>query len=194
MIRAAFSMTVILRSHSYPGSVDVQLLLGDITQVEADGIVNPANSQLAHGGGLAGVLSRKAGPTLQAESSAWIREHGPVSHHEPAYTGAGELPFKAVIHAVGPVWGSGEENRKLKAAVLGSLERAQQLELSSLAIPAISTGIFGFPLREAAEVILSAVQEYASRAEPRGLNKIIVVLYDDRAAAAFTGVWDRIIR
>jgi O-acetyl-ADP-ribose deacetylase (regulator of RNase III) len=185
-------MNRVLRSKISEYQTEIQLIQGDITAVEADGVVNPANSQLMHGGGLAGTLARKAGPALQQESTAWVREHGPVSHSSPAYTGPGDLPFQAVIHAVGPVWGSGDEPEKLQAAVLGSLERALELELKSLAIPAISTGIFGYPLQEAAQVILRTVGDFASQGRSRKLSRILIVLYDDRASAVFTQVWDRI--
>ncbi len=187
-------MNKLLRTIKIKPQTEIQLIQGDITAVQADGIVNPANSQLMHGGGLAGTLARKAGPSFQQESSAWIREHGPVSHETPAFTSAGALPFQAVIHAVGPVWGSGNENEKLRAAVLGSLHRALDLGLDSLALPAISTGIFGFPLREAAQVILSAVRDFTHQDNPRSLSQILVVLYDDRASAAFAAAWDGIFQ
>jgi O-acetyl-ADP-ribose deacetylase (regulator of RNase III) len=186
------TMNKLLRSTKLDDQVEIQLIEGDILAVKADGVVNPANSHLIHGGGLAGILTRKAGPVLQRESAAWVKEHGPVSHGSPAFTSAGALPFKAVIHAVGPVWGSGNESEKLRAAVLGSLERAQELALDSLALPAISTGIFGYPLQEAAQVILGAVRDFSQQDQSRGLSQILVVLYDDRAAAAFSEAWDRI--
>jgi O-acetyl-ADP-ribose deacetylase (regulator of RNase III) len=185
-------MIKILRTTSLPSGLNLQLIQGDITQVEADGIVNPANQNLIHGGGLAGLLASKAGPTMTQESRAWVKEHGPVSHTEPAYTTAGDLPFKNIIHAVGPVWGSGDEARKLTEAVTGSLQMADRLELESLALPAISTGIFGYPLSQAAEVILKALLSYARGNQPGTLNLISLVLYDDRAAAAFTTIWDQI--
>lgn len=185
-------MNKLLRSTHSAHQIQIQLIEGDILAVEADGVVNPANSHLIHGGGLAGILSRNAGPVLQRESAAWVREHGPVSHGSPAFTSAGALRFKAVIHAVGPVWGEGNESDKLRAAVLGSLEKAVELELDSLALPAISTGIFGYPLREAAPVILAAVRDFCQQDQPPGLSRILVVLYDDRAAAAFSEAWEGI--
>lgn len=184
------SMNKLLRTVNLGHQTEIQLIQGDITAVEADGIVNPANSQLMHGGGLAGTLARKAGPSLQRESAAWIKDHGPVSHNSPAFTSAGNLPFQFVIHAVGPVWGSGNESEKLRAAVLGSLEKAREIGLDSLALPAISTGIFGYPLPEAAQVILAAVRDFASPGPAHSLSRILVVLYDDRAAEAFAQAWD----
>jgi len=185
-------MNRILCETSTEHQTEIQLIQGDITTVKADGVVNPANSQLMHGGGLAGTLARKAGPSLQKESAAWIQEHGPVSHSSPASTSAGNLPFKAIIHAVGPVWGSGNEKAKLRSAVLGSLNRALDLGLESLALPAISTGIFGYPLQEAAGVILTAVRDFTNQAESRGLSRILIVVYDERTASAFRAAWDGI--
>jgi O-acetyl-ADP-ribose deacetylase (regulator of RNase III) len=150
---------VISETHLSPHT-RFQLVQGDITTEEVDAIVNAANSQLAHMGGLARIISRAGGPTIQQESDAWVREHGPVPHDKPAYTTAGKLPSRYVIHAVGPVWGSGQEDQKLAAAVKGSLEVAERLGLSSIALPAISTGIFNYPLERAARVIPKAVRDY----------------------------------
>lgn len=123
----------------------LQLVEGDITTAKVDAIVNAANAHLQHGGGVAGIISRKGGPVIQRESDLWVREHGSVRHAEPAVTSGGSLPCRYVLHAVGPVWGEGDEDRKLAEAVTGSLRAADQLELTSIAFPAISTGIFGFP-------------------------------------------------
>ncbi len=184
-------MNRILRKKTFASGIKIQLIQGDITLTDTAGIVNPANSQLAHGGGLAGVLSRKAGPELQLQSAAWVKNHGPVSHEAPAYTGAGNLPFKAVIHAVGPVWGSGDEADKLRAAVLGALQVANDLNLDSLALPAISTGIFGYPQDQAAEIILAALIVYANQNQAASLHIIQLVTYDDQAAAIFSMIWDQ---
>lgn len=170
--------------------MSVKLIEGDITLSDAEAITNPANSQLVHGGGLAGLLSRKAGPALQDESTRWVRDNGPVSHASPAYTSAGELPFKAVIHAVGPVWGSGDEEIKLRAAVLGSLHLADDLKLKSLALPAISTGIFRYPVDKAAGVILSSIRDFSLWEGILSLKEIQVVVYGSQAACIFQGVWD----
>ena len=169
------------------------LVQGDITLAEVDAIVNPANQQLQHGGGLAGLLSKKAGPSLQSTSNLWVRENGPVSHHRPAHTPAGDLPFKAVIHAVGPVWGSGDEKNKLKQAVQGSLSLAEELDLRSLALPAISTGVFGYPLEEASLVILGAIDDYQSQGSSK-LQLVEVVLFNDLAVQAFTAAWDQLFQ
>src|SRR5690242_21518270 len=95
----------------------LQLVQGDITTEEVDAIVNAANEHLQHGGGVAWTISKKGGTTIQQESDAWVRQHGRVLHSAPAWTSGGLLPAKYVIHAVGPVWGDGEEDQKLETAV-----------------------------------------------------------------------------
>lgn len=174
----------------FPVGQQFRLVQGDLTKQDVDAIVNAANSQLQHGGGVAGVISRAGGPAIQQESNAWVRQHGPVSHAEPACTGAGSLPQKYVIHAVGPVWGSGDEDRKLADAVRGSLQVAEELGLTSIAFPAISTGIFGFPKIRAAGVIYKAVKDYY-KAEPESrVRDARMVLYDRPTLQAFQQAWN----
>lgn len=185
-----FVMNIILRTREFSTGIEIKLIEGDITLSDAEAITNPANSQLMHGGGLAGLLARKAGPSFQTESSQWVQDHGPVSHESPAHTGPGELPFKAVIHAVGPVWGSGDEDRKLRVAVRGSLQLAEQLRLKSLALPAISTGIFQYPIEKAARTILSAVQDYSRTEGVQFLKEIQIVVYGSQSAGVFLQIWD----
>jgi O-acetyl-ADP-ribose deacetylase (regulator of RNase III) len=175
-----------------PAGQVVELAQGDLTEQEVDAIVNAANRRLQHGAGVAGAIVRRGGPAIQQESDAWVRQHGPVSHAEPAYTTAGRLPCKMVIHAVGPVWGEGDEDARLEAAVLGALRRAAELELQSIALPAISTGIFGFPKQRAAEVILGAVRGYFTTQPESGLRLARVVLYDPPTLGAFQAAWDEI--
>src|SRR5512146_11618 len=110
-------MNTIIRTISYPSGQRLELVSGDLTEEQVDAIVNAANSHLAHGGGVAGAIVRRGGPSIQAESDAWVHKHGPVTHAEPAYTGAGRLPCRYVIHAVGPIWGAGDEDGKLADAV-----------------------------------------------------------------------------
>ena len=135
-----------LCTHSYPGGQKIEIVQGDITQGKVDAIDNASNENLMHGGGVAAIIARKGGKQIIVEvSRAWVKDHDPVSNAEPAYTNGGKLPGCYVIPAVGSVWGSGDEDDKLIAAITGTLKRANQLDLTSLAFPAISTGIFGFP-------------------------------------------------
>jgi len=182
-------MNILLREKTLPGGQTLQIIQGDIITEKVDAIVNAANEQLDHGGGVAWAISRAGGPQIQAESDAWVREHGPVSHAEPAYTGAGNLPCRYVIHAVGPVWGDGDEDAKLTAAVRGSLWRADQLKLASIALPAISTGIFGFPKERAARIIFAAIEAYFAE-NPNSIVQLVrVTLYDQPTINAFLGEW-----
>ncbi len=123
----------------------IAIVHGDITEANVDAIVNAANEHLQHGGGVAGAISRRGGDAIQAQSSKSVREHGRVPTGSAAITGAGRLPAKYVIHAVGPIWGSGDEERKLAAAVTSALTLADEHGVTSIAIPAISSGIYGMP-------------------------------------------------
>ena len=167
----------------------IQIVQGDITTEEVDAIVNAANEYLQHGGGLARAISSQGGPAIQKESEAWIQEHGRVSHTQPAWTSGGRLPAKYVIHAVGPVWGDGDEDKKLEAAVTGSLQVADELKCSSLALPAISTGIFGFPKDRAAGIIFSTIERYFAKNLSSGLQTIKLVLYDPPTVDIFLKSW-----
>lgn len=185
-------MNRILEEKDLPQGRILQLVQGDLTIEAVDVIVNAANSQLQHGGGVAGAIARRGGPEIQAQSNAWVRENGPVTYNTPAYTGAGSLPCRYVIHAVGPVWGEGNEDEKLQTAVSKSLQLADELEISSIAFPAISTGIFGFPKERAAGVILNAIGDYLSHWSDSGIKQIRITLYDQPTTDAFLKVWQEL--
>ncbi len=141
--------------------VNVLVIKGDITEETTDAIVNPANSYLKHGGGVAGAIVRKGGYEIQEESN----KIGYVSVGEVAVTSAGKLKAKYIIHAVGPRWGEGDEDRKLESAVFNSLKKADELKLNSISLPAISTGIFGFPKERGAFIILSTIKKFIEENE-----------------------------
>ena len=134
---------------------------------------------------LRGSSHAKAGRIFSANrmpgcgNTAW----SPTS--EPAFTGAGKLPCKVVIHAVGPVWGSGDEHAKLAAAVRGSLERAEELNLNSIALPAISTGIFGFPKDLAARIFLDTIAGYYQEHPRSSLRLVRLTLFDQPTLTIF---------
>ena len=178
-------MNEILQTHTFPGGQRFEIVHGDITAETVDAIVNAANSRLAHGGGVAGIISRKGVPDIQRESDDWVRAYGLVSHDRPAFTGAGKLPCKVVIHAVGPVWGSGDEQAKLAAAVLGSLICAETLNLTSMALPAISTGIFGFPKDLAARIFLDTIAGYYQEHPRSSLRLVRLTLFDQPTLTIF---------
>ena len=167
----------------------LEIVQGDLTAQPVDAVVNAANSCLRHGAGVAGALVRRGGEAIQQESDAWLQEHGLLTHDQPAVTGAGRLPCRYIIHAVGPVWGEGEEDLKLHTAVQGALCCAEQLGLASIAFPAISTGIYGFPLERAARVMYAAIRDFWTDSPGSSLRMIRIVLYDRRALEAFLSVW-----
>src|SRR5690242_5613623 len=168
----------------------IQIVQGDITTEEVDAIVNAANEHLQHGGGVAWAISKKGGSAIQKESNDWIRKHGTVPHSTPAWTSGGLLPAKYVIHAVGPVWGDGNEDNNLESAVIGSLRVADELKCSSIAMPAISTGIFGFPKDRAAGLIFSAIEKYFIENSSSGLNIVKLILFDQPTLDVFIKSWD----
>ena len=144
-------------------TVVVNLVQGDITEMEVDAIVNAANSHLQHGGGVAGAISRKGGPLIQKESDEWIKSHGVVQTGSAAITSAGQLKSRYIIHAVGPRYGSGNEEEKLRSATKAALDLAVEYNLKSLAFPAIGAGIFGIPVEMCAKNMLAAVRDYAEK-------------------------------
>ncbi len=149
-----------LHTHTRPDGRVVRVVQGDITEEDVDAIVNAANERLAHGGGVAGAIARKGGNEIQEESRRWVAEHRPVPTGAAAITSAGKLKARYVIHAVGPVWGVGNEEALLADAVASALTLADEKGLRSVSIPAISTGIFGFPKPLGAHVILGTVMDY----------------------------------
>ena len=134
----------------------VELLKGDITEMQTEAIVNAANAQLVLGGGVAGAIRKKGGPQIQKECS----KIGPTFVGGAVITTAGRLKAKYVIHAVGPRMGEGNENQKLKNATLNSLKLADEKNIKSISFPAISTGIFGFPIQRCAEIMLQTAVNY----------------------------------
>jgi len=167
-----------------------QIVQGDLTTETTDAIVNAANEHLSHGGGVAWAIIKRGGEVIQKESNEWIRKYGIVSHAHPAWTSGGNLSAKYVIHAVGPVWGEGDEDEKLTAAVNGSLEVADALNVPSLSFPAISTGIFGFPKERAAKIMFAAIEKYFLQ-HKSGIKLVRLVLWDDPTVHAFLEAWKK---
>ena len=182
-------MNTISAEKKLPSDQIIRIVQGDITTEEVDAIVNAANEHLQHGGGVAWAISKKGGPAIQKESDEWIRQNGPVPHSHPAWTSGGLLSAKYVIHAVGPVWGDGDEDNKLADAVTGSLRVADELKLTSIAMPAISTGIFGFPKERAAKIIFSAIEKYFVENSSSGLKIVKLVLFDQATVDVFIRSW-----
>lgn len=175
----------IRRKEVCPGKV-LMLVQGDLTEEPVDAIVNAANSHLQHGGGVAAAIVRRGGRIIQEESD----RIGFVSVGNAALTSAGNLPAKYVIHAVGPRWGEGDEEQKLRNAVWSSLELASHQNLTSISLPAISSGIFGFPKKPCAQIILKAINEYLHTYPQCSLGEVRVCLYDRETVQIFSEVFE----
>lgn len=144
----------------------IRVIEGDITEEDVECIVNPANSYLQHGGGVAGAIVRKGGSIIQRESDEYIKKHGPLPVGEAAITSGGDLKARYVIHTVGPRWGEGNEEEKLKKAIKSVLKLALEKDIKSISIPAVSCGIFGFPQERGTEIIVDTVIEYIKSGKP----------------------------
>ena len=153
------------------GNSVLELCDGDITEMSSDAIVNAANARLVLGGGVAGAIRRKGGPSIQAECD----KTGGTFVGGAVITTAGNLKARYVIHAVGPRMGEGDEDEKLQSATLNSLKVADENNLKSISFPAISTGIFDFPIERCAEIMLKTTIGYLKG--PTGLEKIVFCLY-----------------
>jgi len=166
----------------------LELIQGDITRETTDAIVNAANSELLPGGGVCGAIHRAGGPEIAEECRKLRAERGSVSTGHAVPTRGGRLPARYVVHTVGPVWsggGSGEPEA-LASAYRESIRIADELGLTSIAFPAISTGIFGYPLSEATEVAVRTVREVLPRA--KNVNTVRFVVFDDAALQTYSQV------
>jgi len=143
--------------------LSVEIRVGDIFSATTDVIVNPANGGLSHDGGLAAAISRAAGPALDQEGDDFVSEHGPLATGEAVVTTAGNLDYKAVIHAVGPMMGSGDEMQKLQQAITSCMEVCEQHGWQSMAMPGISTGIFGVPAMYFGKALKNALKLHAGQ-------------------------------
>jgi len=160
-------------------------LCADLTRQDVDAIVNAANEWLAHGGGLAAAIVAAGGEEIQDESDRWVAQHGPLSPGVAAVTGAGCLPARFVVHVAGPRYREGQDNEGLlRLAVRAALDAAAAHGCHTVALPAISAGIFGYPLGEAAATIAAACAAWA-RGHPDGLDEIRLVGFDPTAEEAF---------
>jgi O-acetyl-ADP-ribose deacetylase (regulator of RNase III) len=165
----------------------LELREGDITEMDTDAIVNAANAQLVLGGGVAGAIRRKGGPRIQEECD----RIGGTFVGGAVITTGGKLKAKHVIHAVGPRMGEGDEDEKLRNATLNSLKCADEHRLRSIAFPAISTGIFGFPIHRCAEIMLATAVEYLRGAT--GLERVVFCLFGQDSFDVFAEQLRRLV-
>jgi len=157
----------------------IELIEGDITEMDTDAIVNAANAALQLGGGVAGAIRRKGGPKIQEECN----KIGGTFVGGAVITTGGNLKARYVIHAVGPRMGEGNEDEKLRNATLNSLKLAEENQLKSLSFPAISTGIFGFPIDRCAQIMLSTTIEYLSG--KTSIERVVFCLFGKESFDAF---------
>lgn len=157
----------------------LELVEGDITEIEVDAIVNAANEQLQLGTGVAGAIRKKGGPSIQEECN----RIGGTPVGTAVMTGAGNLKAKQVIHAVGPMMGVGDEDKKLAAAVRAALALADRRGMKSIALPAISTGNFGFPMDRAARIMLTEVHRFLQGGTK--LDRVVIALHGEEAFNVF---------
>ena len=158
------------------GDRELVLKVADLLAAPVDVIVNPANGGLSHGGGVAGQIAQQGGDAIQAESDLFIKEHGMLESGMVAFTSAGHLPFDAIIHAVGPKMGEGDEQRKIQLAVSRSLQLCDMHDWKSIAFPAISSGIFGVPIEISARAFFRAITSYWDARMDTSPEKVIICL------------------
>lgn len=158
----------------------MDLIKGDITEVDADAIVNAANTDLRLGAGVAGAIRKKGGDVIQNECD----EIGSIPLGQAAITGAGKLRARFVIHAAGMHPGGRVSPLSLRDCTLNSLLRASENNLRTIALPAIGTGVGGFPVKECARIMVDAVLEFLEK-KPTSLERVYFVLFDDESLQTF---------
>jgi O-acetyl-ADP-ribose deacetylase (regulator of RNase III) len=148
----------------------------DLLGAPVETIVNPANSGLSHGGGVAAMIADEAGPRLENQCRVAVKKFGRVPVTYNVVTGAGRLPYKCVIHAVGPRMGDGDERKKIEDTIANCLRRAESLGLRSIAFPAISTGLFAVPVEICAQAFKAAVPFYWQTTPDSCIERIFLCL------------------
>ena len=172
------------------GKVKISVYKGDITNEQVDVIVNAANSDLQHVGGVAKAIVDKGGKKIQKESCAIIRQRGALKDGEVATTNSGNLSYKVIVHAVGPIWnkvGPKNSRKLLRQACISSFAEAERLGMTSIVLPAIGSGIYGMPKNICAEVMFGAVDEFIKQgtSKKKTLTDIRFVDMDDPSVEAF---------
>jgi len=163
---------------------------GDLLSAPTDTIVNPANGGLSHGGGLAEQILTEAGEALETESNEIIKKHGQLNSGDATFTTAGKLPYKSVIHAVGPRMGEGNEAGKIAKAVTNCLRLCNENNWNSIAFPAISTGIFSVPDKECAEGFYQAITAWYK--SDNNLPVMIYIYLSDQTLPIFASLFDNL--
>ena len=176
-------MTEVARRDVNEGVLTV--VVGDLTAQDVDAVVNAANEQLQHGGGVAAALAKAGGPEVQAESDQWVAQHGEVGPGQAAVTTAGAMPAQTLVHVVGPRYRTGQDNEGLlRQAVEAALDGAREAGATSVAMPMLSAGIFGYPPEEAGAVIATAAAQWLG-AQPGSVSEVRLVALDEASAEHF---------
>jgi len=155
---------------------ELEVIAADVTTLDVDAIANAANTQLKHGGGVAGAISRAGGPAVQRESD----EKAPIALGEAVETTAGDMPARFVIHAATMELGGPTSAHIIQRATRSTLAKAEELGCRSLALVAFGTGVGGFPLDEAARIMVGAAREHRG-----ALERIVFAVHGDEAVRAF---------
>ena len=169
----------------------IKLVQGDITRVTVDAIVNAANTSLLGGGGVDGAIHRAGGPAILQECQQIRARQGGCKTGDAVITTAGRLPAQFVIHTVGPVWqgGTHDEDQLLASCYQQSIKLAELHQLSSIAFPSISTGVYGFPKARAAQIAIQAIRDHLPQCQY--LQQVIVVCYDNENYALYQDLLNR---
>jgi putative ATPase len=168
----------VIAREEYAGGRSFEVVIGDLLKEPVDAIVNAANGHLAHGGGVAAAIARAAGPALEEEGDRLVAERGVVPVGEAVVTTAGRLPFRGVIHAVGPHQGLGREEERLVQALQAAFLRAHERGFASISFPAVSSGIFAVPLDVCARAYVRAVRGFFTAHPETSLRTVRLCLFD----------------
>lgn len=174
-------------TREFEGGKSLQLLKGDITKIPVDAMVNAANSELRGGGGVDGAIHEAAGPALRISLDEIKKKQGGCPTGSAVATAAGDLPAKFVFHAVGPVYRDGKagEAEQLRSAYRTCLRLAEEKGIQYISFPSISTGVYGYPVEEAAAVALQEMIGHLQQPDST-LQKVVFVLFDDRTLQTYS--------
>jgi O-acetyl-ADP-ribose deacetylase (regulator of RNase III) len=167
-----------------PNGARFEVVLADLLRETTDAIVNAANGDLIHGGGVAAAISRAAGAAFDEECAALVRERGPIPTGDAVVTTAGRLPFEGVIHTVGPRQGEGDEQNKIERALTSAFRRAHERGWRSVSFPAVSAGIYAVPADVCARAYLGAARSFVAEHPDSSLVLMRLCLFGGRVAEA----------
>jgi len=173
--------------HQFPNGRTLRLVIGDITKIAVDAICNAANSALAGGGGVDGAIHRAGGPEIMAHLDVIRRTEGGCPTGSARATPAGKLPAQFVFHSVGPVYHDedGKEAELLASCYRTCLQLAEEHQVKRISFPSISTGVYGYPLNEAAPIAIGTVADWLANREPSVIEEALFVLFDQRTFDAY---------